>query len=88
MWFYTRFNGNIKRRIISTPDKEGNSSQSSTTDSFLLKTDKKNYNTKKNENKVLLTNTITEALSHLYDSNNSPIINYDQNTYMNHSVSQ
>ena len=57
-------------------------------DSSLLKTDKEKYNTTKNENKVLLTNTITEALSCLYDNNNSPTINYDQNTNMNQSVNQ
>lgn len=77
-----------KKKKISTPDKGGNSSGSSTTDSSLLKTDKEKYNTKKNENKVLLTNTITEALSCLYDNNNSPTINYDQNTNMNQSVNQ
>ena len=71
-----------------TPDKGGNSSGSSTTDRSSLTTDKEKYNTKKNESKVLLTNSITEALSPLYDNNNSPTINYDQNTNMNHSVYQ
>lgn len=50
-----------------------------------MKTDKGKVNTKKNENKVLLTNTITEALTCLYD-NNSHTSNYDQNTNMNQSV--
>ena len=70
---------------ISTPDKGRNTSGSSTTDRSSLKTDNEKYNTKKNENKVLLKNTITEALSHLYD-NNSPTLNYDQKTNINHSV--
>jgi hypothetical protein len=38
---------------ISSSDKGGNSSGSSTTDRSSLKTDKEKYNTKKNENKVL-----------------------------------
>ncbi|VDI16691.1 Hypothetical predicted protein [Mytilus galloprovincialis] len=69
--------------------KGNNSSEGSTSDSSLFTKGKKKKcsgDIKVDENKVLLTDTLSEAFSCLY--NNSSTINYDQNTNMNNSINQ
>ncbi|VDI45584.1 Hypothetical predicted protein [Mytilus galloprovincialis] len=69
--------------------KGNNSSEGSTSDSSLFTKGKKKKclgDIKGDENKVFLTDTLSEAFSCLY--NNSPTINYDQNSNMNNSINQ